>query len=67
VDQDGHGQHDHGKILINDAAKQQNPASCVSFFQNNNNRPWVLVCANFIFSNSLAMSMVMAMRGFMCV
>ena len=27
MDQDGHGQHGHDRILINDAAKQQNPAS----------------------------------------
>jgi hypothetical protein len=32
VDQDGHGQHGHGRILINDAAKQQNPTSHVRIF-----------------------------------
>ena len=32
VDQDGHGQHGLGRILINDAAKQQNPTSFIRFF-----------------------------------
>ena len=32
VDQDGHGQQDHGRILINDAAKQQNPTSHRGYF-----------------------------------
>ena len=32
VDQDGHGQHGHGRILINAAAKQQNPTSCRGYF-----------------------------------
>ena len=32
MDQDGHGQHGYGRILINDAAKQQNPTSCRGFF-----------------------------------
>ena len=31
VDQDGHGQYGHGRILINDAAKQQNPTSHLRF------------------------------------
>ena len=32
VGQDDRGQHGHGRILINDAAKQQDPTSCVRFF-----------------------------------
>ena len=32
VDQDGHGQHGHGRILINDAAKQRNPTSYRGYF-----------------------------------
>ena len=32
MDQDGHGQHDHDRILINDAAKQQNPTSYRGYF-----------------------------------
>ena len=32
VDQDGHGQHDHGRILINDAENTKNPTSHVRFF-----------------------------------
>ena len=30
--QDGHGQHGHGRILINDAAKQRNPTSYRGYF-----------------------------------
>ena len=32
MDQDGHGQHDHDRILINDAAKQRNPTSYRGYF-----------------------------------
>ena len=32
MDQDGHGQHGHDRILINDAAKQRNPTSYRGFF-----------------------------------
>ena len=32
MDQDGHGQHGHGRILINDATKQQNPTSYRGYF-----------------------------------
>ena len=32
MDQDGHGQHGHGGILINGAAKQRNPTSYRGYF-----------------------------------
>ena len=32
MDQNGHGQHDHDRILINDAAKQQNLTSYRGYF-----------------------------------